>query len=152
MGSECGLQLANQERIEDFLPTIKPTNYKITSDPTEEYNCIAWAAGDNTRWWSYQPGYMWPPEVPRGPLVESMVAVFANLGYEVCQDASFEVGYDKVAIYEKNGLWKHAARQLPNSLWTSKLGGFYDIEHATLDDLCGDYYGSVYCIMKKKRI
>jgi hypothetical protein len=43
---------------------------------------------------------------------------------------------------------KHAARQLPNGRWTSKLGVSEDIEHA-LHDLTGLIYGSVALVFKR---
>ena len=42
----------------------------------------------------------------------------------------------------------HAARQLPNGRWTSKLGELEDIEHV-LHDLEGAAYGSVVLVMKR---
>ncbi|MCY7407984.1 MAG: hypothetical protein LH631_11575, partial [Alkalinema sp. CAN_BIN05] len=42
---------------------------------------------------------------------------------------------------------QHVARQLPNGLWTSKLGRLEDIEHE-LDGLSGDLYGTVQKFMK----
>jgi len=42
----------------------------------------------------------------------------------------------------------HAARQLPEGRWTSKLGELEDIEHA-LHDLTGTVYGSVVLVMKR---
>ena len=35
----------------------------------------------------------------------------------------------------------HAARQLPNGWWTSKLGPSFDIEHATPEAVAGGVYG-----------
>jgi hypothetical protein len=43
----------------------------------------------------------------------------------------------------------HAARQLPNGRWSSKLGKLEDIEHA-LDDICGSAYGSVVPVLKRR--
>jgi hypothetical protein len=42
----------------------------------------------------------------------------------------------------------HAARQLPNGKWTSKLGRWQDIEHE-LDGLVGEMYGTVKQILKR---
>jgi len=136
--------------IHDAFPGLSTDRYTITSSSSKDYNCIAWVAEDNTAWWSHLPGYRWP-KVERSPKVESLVAVFTGMGYEACDSASLEDGYDKVAIYEKAGLWKHASRQLPNGRWTSKLGPDEDIEHATPNDLSGDLYGTVHCIMKRPR-
>ena len=136
--------------IDNTFPNIRPDEYTITSGPSEDYNCIAWAAGDDTTWWSHQPGYRWP-NVARTPTVESLVALFAEMGYKVCDSVLLEGDYDKVAIYGKAGLWTHAARQLTKGRWTSKLGVWEDIEHTTPDDLSSELYGTVHCIMRKKR-
>lgn len=136
--------------IDNAFPNVGAGGYTVTSSPSEDYNCIAWAVGDTTSWWSYAPGYRWPI-AERSPFVENLVAMFAEMGYETCDSACLEDGFDKVAIYKKAGLWKHASRQLPNGRWTSKLGRDEDIEHATPDDLSGDLYGAVHCIMRKKR-
>jgi len=136
--------------IDNEFPNVGAHGYTVTSSPSEHYNCIAWAAGDNTTWWNDRPGYRWG-NVARSPMVESLVAVFAAMGYVICESASLEDGFNKVAIYEKAGLWKHASRQLPNGRWSSKLGLLEDIEHTAPDDLSGDQYGTVHCIMRKKQ-
>jgi hypothetical protein len=136
--------------IDNVFPNLGAGRYTVTSSPSEDYNCIAWVATDNTTWWTHLPGYRWP-NAPRNPTVESLVAVFAAMGYETCDGAHLQDGFDKVAVYEKAGLWTHASRQLPNGRWTSKLGPDEDIEHSTPDDLSGDLYGVVHCIMRKKR-
>ena len=136
--------------IDDSFPGLSNGKYTITSGSTDDYNCIAWAVGDTTAWWSNQPGYRWPNAI-RNPTVESLVAMFAKMGYETCDSAYLEDGFDKVAVYEKAGLWTHASRQLSNGRWTSKLGLCEDIEIATPDDLSGDLYGAVHCIMRKRR-
>jgi hypothetical protein len=123
--------------------------YSKTSQPTPQYNCIAYAAGNDTEWWSHLPGYKWPAN--RSPLIASLVAVFSSLGYEQSQvdDTKWEIGINKVAIYAKNGMWTHACWQLPNGSWASKLGADEDIHHDTLECLCGDFYGTIHCIMRK---
>ncbi len=61
-----------------------------------------------------------------------------------------EGGVTKVAIYGDIDAdsWTHAARQLPNGKWTSKLGDFEDIEHDTPEGLVGSLYMNLTCIMK----
>ena len=137
--------------IDNQFPNIKTTTYKITSGPSKDYNCIAWAADDITKWWSNVPGYYWPT-TNRSSLVESLVDVFARIGYEICGSTSLEEGFDKVALYEKAGLWKHVSRQLANGHWTSKLGRDEDIEHENPEVLVGSLYGRVHCIMRRRRI
>lgn len=132
--------------IDDTFPG-SVGNHAITSKPDTEYNCIAYAAGDQTEWWTHQPGYKWPAR--RTPLIEGLVAVFESLGFERCESSALEPGYEKVVLYAKGGLWKHAARQTPQGKWSSKLGPEEDIRHDTPESLCGDWYGTVYCFMRR---
>lgn len=121
--------------------------YTIKSSPTEDYNCIAWAAGEDSEWWSHLPGYRWP--APRSPLIGSLVAVFSSLGYEQCASSAIESGYEKIALYVKLGMWTHAARQLKSGKWTSKLGPDEDCEHDNPEAFCGDSY-AIHCIMRRR--
>jgi len=135
--------------IDNTFPNLTVDKDTVTSISSWDYNCIAWAAGDTTSWWSYAAGYRWPG-ADRTPFVESLVAIFAGMSYEICDSSSLEEGFDKIAIYAKAGLWKHASRQLPDGRWTSKLGSDEDIQHTTPDELSGNLYGTVHCIMKKR--
>ncbi len=66
--------------ITSAFPKLNDKNHEITSAADSDYNCIAWAAGDNSKWWTHIPGYRWPAQ--RNPQIEALVAVFENLGYE----------------------------------------------------------------------
>jgi hypothetical protein len=63
-------------------------------------------------------------------------------------DDSLEPGFEKIALYALAGLPKHAARQLPNGRWTSKLGELEDVEHL-VDGLVGTWYGGVIQVLKR---
>jgi hypothetical protein len=139
--------------IELVFPGLRGTAYQVTSPPDDTSNCIAWATGDTTRWWwphEPVPGrrVYWPPGVAREETLEAFCAALATLGYAVCDDERLEPGYEKVALFALVGAPKHAARQLPNGRWTSKLGPMEDIEHA-LHDLTGMVYGSVVLVLKR---
>ncbi|MEO1395545.1 MAG: hypothetical protein AAFV90_21795 [Cyanobacteria bacterium J06634_5] len=138
--------------LKDEFPNLKSTAYRETSPRTNEYNCIAWAAEEDDRWWSpTQDAYYWPDGVPAEWTIDAVVLVFESLGFELCDSAELEAGLQKVAIYQGNdGDPTHAARQLPDGKWTSKLGDWEDIEH-TLAGIEGEKYGSVCQIMKRSR-
>jgi hypothetical protein len=143
------------ERIEAVFPRQRGTAYRVTSPADRKYNCIAWAAGDTTQWWwpiqldpLEKPS--WPPGVPRLETLDAFREAFATLGYVVCDDDRCEAGYEKIALFALEGVPKHAARQLTNGHWTSKLGRGEDIEHA-LHDLTGTVYGAVALFMKRPR-
>ena len=59
-----------------------------------------------------------------------------------------EPGFEKVALHGDIFFYSHAARQLPDGKWTSKLGKDQDIEHDTPFDVAGGLYGEVVQIMK----
>lgn len=148
---------AARRRIDGWFPRLAAGGYHPKSERTTDYNCIAWAAGEDHRRWDPAPGYYWPPGIERDDRVETLIKVFESLGYVRCPqiDASataVEPGTAKVAIYAdiEADAWTHAARQLPNGRWTSKLGDFEDIEHDTLEGLEGGVYMNLNCIMKAK--
>jgi hypothetical protein len=141
------------EHIELAFPALRGRVYQVSSPPTRKYNCIAWTAGDTTNWWwpdaPAQPdSSFWPAGVPREETLNAFRQVFVTLGYAVCDDERLESGYEKIALFALLDVPKHAARQLPNGRWTSKLGGMEDIEHE-LHDLTGMAYGSVVVVMKR---
>lgn len=121
--------------------------HQITSEQDESHNCIAYAAGIIDEWWSHETGYKWP--VTRSPLIESLVAVFASIGFEECKSPAIEPGFQKVALYKDGSMWTHAAKQLENGKWKSKLGPDEDIEHDSAECLCGVFYGTIHCYMRK---
>jgi hypothetical protein len=135
---------------EDVFPGLRGRRYAITSPGDGHYNCIAWAAGDTGRWWwpDEDEEDTWPAGVARVETVAAFRDAFATLGYTACDHEGLETGYEKVAVFALTGVPKHAARQLPSGLWTSKLGSMQDIEHA-LHDLTGMVYGSVALVMKR---
>jgi hypothetical protein len=127
-----------------------------TSPATRSYNCIAWAAGDNTqRWWPDPFGSYYWPITTRSTKVEFFVQAYATLGYELCDDGSLEQEFEKIAIYAvppvPTGNAKHAARQLEDGKWTSKLGDEQDITHETPESVNCVVYGSPVCFMKRRR-
>ncbi|MCA1994470.1 MAG: hypothetical protein LDL41_20850 [Coleofasciculus sp. S288] len=137
--------------LEIKWPNLSRTDYQVTSPKSQEYNCFSWAAEDTERWWQPIPGdqFYWPDGVPQEETLDAYIQAFGTLGYEPCDDEQLESGYEKIAIYVvSNGIPTHAARQLANGKWTSKLGWLEDIEHE-LDGLIGDRYGVVDQILKR---
>jgi hypothetical protein len=126
--------------------------FTITSPEDEFYNCIAWAYGDNTRfyWPVEHPDAYWPPGIKKTVEIDSFIELYSSIGYIMCDNAELEEGIEKVAIYSQFGVPTHAARQLPNGLWTSKLGRSNDVSH-TLDNIRDGIYGNVTVLMKRQR-
>jgi hypothetical protein len=131
----------------DF-PRLTEQNHRITSPATAEYNCIAWSANDVDHWW--EPGVFWPLAAAVGDYgIGTLEQAFRSLHFEECDDATLEPGFEKVALYGDSRFYTHAARQLPNGKWTSKLGRMEDIEHETPDDVAGGAYGEVAQILRR---
>jgi hypothetical protein len=131
----------------DF-PRLTEHNHRVSSPPAIDYNCIAWSAGDTGHWW--QPGVYWPSKSPPGDYgIGILEQAFQALGYVACEEDQFEPGYEKVALYGSTLFYTHAARQLPDGRWTSKLGKAEDIEHEAPEDVAGGIYGEVVQYMKR---
>ncbi len=75
-------------------------------------------------------------------------AFVTTISYEAADDDSLQDGYEKVALFAKDGRVTHAARQLPSSLWTSKPGSDVDIEHE-LHRIEGEVYGTIVRVLKQ---
>lgn len=136
----------------DF-PNLASEGFTPRSPITPKYNCIAWAAGENRRWWSPHLLYYWPPGVQRTNSIEAYIEAFASIGYAPCADDEtksplHEPGFVRIALYASSGAPKHAARQIDATIWTSKLGQNMDVEH-TLRALEGPAYGFVVKILRK---
>ena len=131
------------------FPNLGIDDFEIVSDQTIYYNCIAWAMGDDKHiWWPNDQVY-WPPKIPLHLSVDTFAQAFAVQGYSICSDPKLENSLEKVALFcDANRLPLHAARQLPDGLWTSKLGESYDITH-TLNSLEGPKYGKVSTIFSR---
>jgi hypothetical protein len=147
-------------RQEDH-PRLNNKNCSVTSPPKKSYNCIAWAATGSDQsdwWWPSPPGTprvsYWPPGVPSEVTVAAFLNAFESVGYVQCKDGKLEKGFQKIALYAKKTLLSgmvptHAARQLPDGKWTSKLGRLEDIEHYKPAHVNGPVYGGIVHYMKR---
>lgn len=139
--------LLGPDFAQDF-PHLTDDRASITSPQSRQYNCIAWAAGDMQNWWDITPRAVWPQGAPRTPDIESLKAAFRTLGYVECRDGSPRKNFRKVALYARGNTWTHAARQLPDGGWTSKLGQHHDISHTDTQAIEGPVYGNCNCFME----
>lgn len=126
------------------------------------YNCIAWAAEDDARWWEPDSMnlYYWPEDTPRTYTLDAYISAYKKLGYDIADDLRLEPGFKKIVIYVRSdGRPQHVARQLVNGRWTSKLGESFDVEHDVVskwsDGIIGlnylrlSSYGIIGAILKK---
>ena len=83
--------------LEALFPGLMGTAYRVTSPNDPAYNCVAWAAGDATRWWWPDPAgpAYWPPGTPREESLASFAAAFATLGYGPCDPGDAEPGFER---------------------------------------------------------
>jgi hypothetical protein len=114
---------------------------------------VAFAVGDTSQWWEDTTplrvnGYYWPPGV-QDATINDWVQVFRIHNYVETEDSSLEPDYEKVAIYAKDGVPSHVARQKASGMWASKMGKGFDIHHSTLESL-SDFYGDIVKVMKRK--
>lgn len=131
-----------QKFFEDF-PTL-PKSTRPKSVATPEYNCIAWALGQNNRsWWPRSPYHYWPSMCTNEVTISAFEEVFALFGYKPCNNSNQEKGLEKIALYVLSGLPTHATRQIANGRWTSKCGLNVDIEHK-IEQLEGPRYGRIF--------
>ena len=81
-----------------------------------------------------------------------MIRAYEVIGFERCENGELDAEHEKVALYaDRDDVYMHAARQLPDGHWTSKLGREDDIRHEHPDHLSGRAYGTVYCYMRRRR-
>jgi len=145
--------------VYQHFPKLRNAEHEKTSERTYgkpiQYNCLAWAAGDNLNWWETRAEWYWPtdyppdlefePDIPINIVMDALRAV----GFQRCDDSEYVPGHDTVALYASDGIFKHAARRISDQAWTSKLGDFEDIEHATLECLSEYGYGKPTMFMRR---
>lgn len=133
-------------------PGLRPENHEDTSPATDSYNCVAWALGEDHRWWEPDPQYLyfWPDDIPRRRSLKHYLAVFRTEGYAECLEPDLRPGEEKVAIFALEGVFKHACRQLANGQWTSKMGSNVDICHE-LEAVAGGRYGTLHTVFSRPR-
>ena len=119
--------------LEVCFPSLAASGYQLTSPRTRVYNCIAWAANDQSNWWwpDAMGNYFWP-NVTRSETVAAFIEAYSTVGYSPCNNGDLEAGIEKIVIFVLNGSPTHAARQLPDGKWTSKCGNLEDISHTLL--------------------
>lgn len=137
--------------LEALFPRLRGAGYRITSDRDVAYNCVAYCAPDQDRWWDpNRPDGFWPDDVERNDTIDGFIAMFRGQGFVECANDAVEPGYEKIALYGNDRRdFGHVARQLPSGAWTSKLGELEDIEHQTLDAVVCDTYGEPVVFLRR---
>ena len=137
------------ELLTGAFPNLASERFEIEDEPSPRYNCIAYAAGDTSKWWWPDGINYWPPWATPTTKMESLQEAFAGEGYEQCEDGSIEPGYQKVALYEAHSAMQHAAVQMPDGRWRSKMGKGPVIEHRNPESLSSGIYGEPTVFMRR---
>jgi hypothetical protein len=140
--------------------TSDPTPWK--GDPDAVYNCFGCAVGVLKHWQPTSvygdpegdPLYYWPIELSGDAEDNFGVGRFVDAakteGFEECSDSAWEPEFEKIVLIHKRDIFCHAALQLSESRWKSKLGEYSNCEHP-LEFVLGDYYGKDTIFMKRQR-
>ena len=151
----------NRQHLINVFPDLaRDVNFKILSECSFLYNCIAWAMGYSDRWVDPYPGpgHWWPDGVIRSITPEALISAFKAEGFELSDNCLPEEGYSKVVLYKKKTAeeWTHATRIVTNDIEYSKFGPAWDGQHSH-DVLCNtaigqehQSYGIAYAYMKRR--
>jgi hypothetical protein len=124
--------------------------FSITSAETPQYNCVAWALDDMENWWEADEDYLWLDHLHWDNSLSTMQHFFQHFGFDPIDKPNFNNGIEKIALFSENGInCTHVAKQLPNNIWTSKLGVSHDVTH-TLSAMEKGIYGDVAMILQKR--
>ena len=115
----------NRNQVISAFPKLGgDIDFKITEDPTPDYNCFAWAANHKDVFWQPIPkeirpylrldgmSFDWPFDAAEDTKLSTMISIYSKLGYEECADFAIEEGFRKIALYGTEDNITHAARQL----------------------------------------
>lgn len=106
--------------------------------------------GFNDRWVDtvVSPGHWWPDGVQRSTSLQALIDAFLAVGFEQTDNGLFEEGYDKVALFQKDGEWTHASRIESDNVEYSKFGGSFDGLHSH-NIFSDSIYGNEYAYMRR---
>lgn len=85
------------------IPKPSREGFEIVEQPSDQYNCIAYATGDLSKWWYHNEVHYWPNHAARSNTIESLVKMFTGLDFEQCSDGSVEDGYHKTRYMSAAG-------------------------------------------------
>jgi hypothetical protein len=144
--------------INQFPDLNSDSKFRISSSVDFKYNCIAYALIITDKWvWPLKDkdGIWWPEELPKNIAINTFIKLFELKSYSVCENGEMEDGFQKIVIYTEEANPNevtHAARQLNDGNWTSKLGSGNDIIHSDPSSIEGEIYGKVSTFMKRMNL
>jgi len=103
-----------RNEIESWFPNIIGKEYKVF-EVEGDFNCVSFSL-DITDGWMWTSTELWPYKtIPRNSGLEGFKKLYKIYGYQECNNADFEIGYDKIAFYSKEGNPTHVAKQFGKS-------------------------------------
>lgn len=142
-----------EEEIQLKWPNLQENqNFHFTSLKRRQYNCVGWAVGENKSldMLAFRDIYKLDPTTLNHTVKGYAEKFNEYYGFEVCDNGNYEVGFEKILLYENEQKdFAHVARLLPNGHWTSKMGGYEDIEHYKPEAVNGNLYGRPVLYMKR---
>jgi hypothetical protein len=125
--------------------------FEVLAPASVMYNCIGWSLGNTGAW-------VWPTDGQQPAYLPNFDALYRYYGFRRVKGLEFRrwPGHDKVVLYavrKSDGSIQptHAARQMPDGSWSSKLGSLPLIRHLHPNDIAGPSYGVPYVIYVRKR-
>ena len=119
----------------------------IPNTKDDNYNCVGYSLEIN-EFVSHHIGRYWIDSIERSGSINNLIKVFEYFGFER-SDSSVEEGYKKIVIYGNRGFASHAAIQLDDIWYQSKMGEYEICKHK-LEAIEGILYGYPKVWMKKK--
>ncbi len=95
--------------------------------------------------------YAWPEKLQRKPTIENFIVFYQMCGFCKADNFLLETGWEKIAIFEDMGEVAHAARQLEDGSWVSRIGDLVDVIHYDLDAVSGGANGLPCAVVKRVR-
>ena len=138
-----------KEDVEADFPALKSGNYEL-SDQDFNFNCLAYALGDQTNWWEPPrgSGRYWPAGFPADVTIQTAESIIRTHGFTAELDAAIEPDTD--AMYGQGHECTHFAK-FARGVWSSKLGEGHDAVRFRLQDLEGSLYGRAVRVLSRPK-
>jgi hypothetical protein len=125
--------------------------YEVMGEGSVAYNCIGWSVGNTTAW-------VWPGQAGQDIQLADFDSLYSYYGFRRVAGLDYKPvpGSDKVVLYalrraDGSISLTHAALQLRDGSWSSKLGSLPLIRHLHPDDVAGPSYGVPYVLYVRPR-
>jgi hypothetical protein len=143
-------KLTTQDQRDSF-PRLNE-EYEVLAPASASYNCIGWSLGTTSSW-------VWPTEGGQPVYLHHFDSLYASHGFRRVARLSFKrvPGMEKIVLYgvrrsDGSGQPTHAAVQMSDGSWSSKLGSLPLIRHLHPNDVAGPSYGAPWVMYVRRRL